>query len=314
MKAKKEPAMDTRRNQVEMVFCGGLLKRHEMPRKDEAALKALLASPRARLVPVWRGKTLFADESGTRPLYLSAETLADTGGESAITALGTYEEHYYFALELDSDDEPEMLEGAFVDVRKALPGIEAAHAEIAAFARAMAHWRRHHRYCGKCGGENVSREGGHVMACVDPECGNLHFPRTDPAIIVVVTRGESCLLGRQSTWPPNRYSCLAGFVEPGESLENAVAREVYEEAGVSVGNVRYASSQPWPFPSSLMLGFYAEAETGAIALNDGELEDARWYTRGEMAKGIADGSLVLPPPISISHKLIHDWLYHPSAY
>ena len=141
------------------------------------------------------------------------------------------------------------------------------------------------------------------MCCTSSTCGTEFFPRIDPAIIVLVSDGERALLGRQASWAPGRYSTIAGFVEPGESLEDAVAREVLEETGVSVAHARYHSSQPWPFPSSLMLGFIARAVNTDIALNDAELEDARWFTRGQIAAGEA----VLPPPTSISHRLIANW-------
>jgi NAD+ diphosphatase len=143
--------------------------------------------------------------------------------------------------------------------------------------------------------------------CTNPQCGQLHFPRTDPAIIVLVTHGEQCLLGRQPTWPAGRYSIIAGFVEPGEGLEAAVAREVREETGIDIKHVRYHASQPWPFPSSLMLGFTAQAANTTIQLKDGELEDARWLSREEIAGELGRGTLRLPPEISISYRLIEGW-------
>ena len=142
------------------------------------------------------------------------------------------------------------------------------------------------------------------MTCVAPACGQQSFPRIDPAIIVLITDGERALLGRQASWPAGRFSTLAGFVEPGESLEDAVTREMYEEAGISVTDIRYHSSQPWPFPSSLMLGFTARALNNVIALNDAELEDARWFSRAAVLRG----EVGLPPPTSVSFRLIEHWL------
>jgi NAD+ diphosphatase len=167
----------------------------------------------------------------------------------------------------------------------------------------MVYWRERHRYCGTCGAPTRPVSAGHVMACTRETCGTEFFPRIDPAIIVLVTDGERALLGRQASWPPGRYSTIAGFVEPGESLEDAVIREVREETSVEVVEVDYHSSQPWPFPSSLMVGFRARAGATALACPDGELEDARWFTAGELASG----SPALPPPQSISFRLIADW-------
>jgi NAD+ diphosphatase len=146
-----------------------------------------------------------------------------------------------------------------------------------------------------------------MRVCENPECGQLHFPRTDPAIIVRVTNDNQCLLGRQGRWPEGRYSNIAGFVEPGESLETAVAREVWEEAGIHLASITYHSSQPWPFPSSLMLGFTATADSGNIKRQDSELEDARWFTREEIHDGLLSGKLSMPSSYSISFHLIEDW-------
>jgi NAD+ diphosphatase len=143
--------------------------------------------------------------------------------------------------------------------------------------------------------------------CTNPRCGQHHFPRTDPAVIVLVTCGERCLLGRKSMWPEHMHSCVSGFVEPGETLEEAVIREVREETGVEIRSMYYHSSQPWPFPSSLMLGFTAEAANGDIRVDREELENARWFTREEMRQGLEEGTLRLPTPISVSFRLIEDW-------
>ncbi len=172
----------------------------------------------------------------------------------------------------------------------------------------MAIWRARHRYCGICASSLVPERAGHVMRCL--KCGHLSFPRIDPAIIVLVAEGDRCLLGRQASWPPGRYSTIAGFVEPGESLEDAVAREVLEETAVRVRSVNYHSSQPWPFPSSLMVGFHATADSSQLVQVTNELEHARWFTREELTEG---GSVLLPPSQSISYRLITTWLRHPSV-
>jgi NAD+ diphosphatase len=168
----------------------------------------------------------------------------------------------------------------------------------------LANWHASHTHCPRCGAATRSTRGGAVRVCVAD--GSEHFPRTDPAMIVLVHDGaDRCLLGRQPIWPPGRYSTLAGFVEPGESAEQAVVREVLEETGVLVRDVSYSASQPWPFPSSLMLGFRARADGEAEPVaRDGELEDARWFHRDELR----DGSAMLPTPVSIAYKLITDWV------
>ena len=177
---------------------------------------------------------------------------------------------------------------------------------LLAYASAMVGWHRRHRFCAVCGNSSQPEEGGHLRAC--PVCGAKHFPRTDPVVIMLVHDGDRCLLGRQAIWPPGRYSALAGYVEPGESLEDAVVREVAEEAGLGVGDVRYQSSQPWPFPSSLMLGFTAVLEGGELALLDDELEDARWFHRHELRAAVSANDVLLPPPVAIARRLIGDWL------
>jgi NAD+ diphosphatase len=192
--------------------------------------------------------------------------------------------------------------GAFTDLRQVAGLLPPGEASVLAHARGLMHWRTKHRFCGICGSRCEARSAGHVMVCQG--CGAQHFPRTDPAVIMLVVRGDSCLLGHSHRFPSvTMYSTLAGFVEPGESLEDAVAREVLEETGVRVQDSEYHSSQPWPFPSSLMIGFTARATADAAPRADEELEDVRWFTREE----IASGTPGLPPPQSVSFRLIEDW-------
>lgn len=191
----------------------------------------------------------------------------------------------------------------FEELRPLAPMLGEDEAGLLAYARALAYWRQRHRHCGVCGASAQPVRAGHVMRCSDAACSTEFFPRIDPAIIVLVSDGERALLGRQASWPSGRYSTIAGFVEPGESLEDAVAREVLEETGVAVLSSDYHSSQPWPFPSSLMLGFMAQAAPGSPARGQDELEDARWFSREEIAAGEA----TLPPPTSISYRLIETW-------
>jgi NAD+ diphosphatase len=199
----------------------------------------------------------------------------------------------------------------FEDLHKVGALLGRAEGALLAYARGMVHWHRRHLFCGRCGSETTSIEGGHVRRCDGEGCGILHFPRTDPAIIVLVTSEDACLLGRQVKWPPRVFSTLAGFVEPGESLGEAVAREVSEETGVTVTDVTYHSSQPWPFPSSLMLGFTATALRIEPRVDENELQEARWFGREELRGQVASGRVRLPRPVSIARRLIEEWLEAP---
>ncbi len=185
------------------------------------------------------------------------------------------------------------------------PQLSQVEAGFLVQAQALSEWHRSHRFCARCGGGLTVGQSGYVLSC--ESCGRQHFPRTDPAVIMQVTDGERALLGRQPAWPEGRYSTLAGFVDPGESLEQAVAREVMEETGVEVGEVSYFGNQPWPFPSSLMVGFFARAVTTEIRVDQDELEDARWFSREEMKAEAEAGTLVLPGGISISRSLVEAW-------
>jgi len=197
-------------------------------------------------------------------------------------------------------------EAQWLDLRTAASELERDDAAVFAYARGLANWQDATRYCGYCGASLAFVDGGHRGVCAG--CGRLHFPRTDAAIIVIVEHDDACLLGRQAVWRPRQYSTLAGFVEPGESLADAVRREVREETGVEVLDCDFHSSQPWPFPASLMLGFTAIAAGRAINLADGELEDARWFTAREIVEGLRDGTLHVSTPLSISYRLIEHWL------
>ena len=208
-----------------------------------------------------------------------------------------------FAVAMDT-----VPEGATaMNLRDAATLLPAHEAGIASYATAVLTWHRTHPHCARCGHPTDMGEAGFVRTC--PSCGAQHHPRTDPVVIMLVTRGDEVLLGRQPSWPAGRYSALAGFVEPGESLEEAVAREVLEEAGVTVSSPRYVGSQPWPFPASLMLGFIAEHAGGEPVIGDAELEDVRWFTRDEIrTAATGEGAIGLPPPLAIARTLIDTWL------
>ena len=187
--------------------------------------------------------------------------------------------------------------------------VESEHLPPIAEAKAVLHWHLRHRYCANCGAATATVQGGWRRDC--PNCKAEHFPRTDPVVIMLAIDGERCLLGRSPRFPPGMWSCLAGFVEPGEAFEDAVRRETREEAGIGCGRVKYFASQPWPFPSSLMIGCFAEALTRDIVVDRAELEDARWFDKAEVADMLArrhgDG-LTTPPPVAIAHHIIRAWM------
>jgi len=226
--------------------------------------------------------------------------------------LGMLGDRTWFLLALDAASDAEALAAALHARRMGLRAagllLDAEQAALFAYAKGLAHWQRETRFCPYCGGPLLLVAAGHRAECTNADCARLQFPRVDAAVIMLVEHEGACLLGRQTGWPPGRWSTLAGFVEPGEALEDAVRREVAEESGVIVDAVHYHSSQPWPLPASLMVGFMATAASRAIAMRDLELEAARWFTPQEIADGIADGSFVPSTALSISHRLLADWL------
>ena len=284
------------------LYAGPYADRGGERRKDPEWVAQALSSARARFVPVWKSLNLVRQHPEPAAVLLATSEALPWLERSAPIFLGEFREQYCFALELDADGGVPA-DAGFVDLRMAGGTLNPDEAGLLAYARAMVYWRHRHRYCGTCGSPAAPGSGGQVMACTNAACGAESFPRLDPAIIVLVTDGSRALLGRQASWPPDRYSTLAGFVEPGESLEDAVVREVAEEAGVAVTAVAYHSSQPWPFPSSLMVGFMGEAAPESEPLAGEELEDARWVTRDELIAG----PIKLPPPMSISFRLIETW-------
>ncbi len=287
------------------IFAGPYVDRLTPQRQDPEAVARALASAAARIVPLWRSRSLIVREPTPAACLLPlTDALRQHLHTEELILLGEFHGHVAFAAELGGEQPPTLDAGAeFVDLRRASGLLGRDEAGLLAYARAMLSWRRRHRFCGFCGAATRAEQAGHVMTCSTGSCGAQAFPRLDPAVIVLVTDGERVLLGRQASWPPGRYSTIAGFVEPGESLEDAVLREVLEETGISVTDVRYRSSQPWPFPASLMLGFQARALTTEIGPGDGELEAARWVTRAEIAAGTPS----LPPPQSVSFRLIEAW-------
>lgn len=284
-------------------FAGAYVDRAGERRVDKAWQQQVLSEPGTVFVPVWQGRCP-ADETEGRAVLFRYGDLPAPPNLDELVFLGLFRDRPAFALEVDDPVLPAGREAAYRDLRTLGGILPPDEASLMAHARAMILWHQAQRHCGHCGSPTQVDSAGYARLCTNPECGKRIFPRVDPAIIVLVASGDSCLLGRQPNWPAGRYSTIAGFVEPGESLEEAVRREVFEETNVRLSRVCYQSSQPWPFPSALMLGFRATAESGDIVLNDGELEDARWFSRKEILGGFPK----LPPPLSIARRLVDDWL------
>ena len=286
------------------VFAGAFVDRNGERRKDPDWLAEAMSASGTRFVPVWGDRCLVGgDQPGT--ILLERAQIDAFIDEFNVVFLGLFRNQPAFAVSISQHLDPPFAEfGEFKDLRFLGTVLPADEANLAAHARAIVLWHNATLFCGRCGWATRPESGGNCRFCTNSECGHEHYPRTDPAIIVLVADGDRCLLGRQAGWPDGRYSTIAGFVEPGESLEDAVRREVYEETNIRVGAVRYHSSQPWPFPSALMLGFVAEAISDEINLNDGELEDAQWFTRDELKSG----DVGLPFRISIARRLVDHYI------
>ena len=286
------------------VFAGAFVDRSGERRKDPDWLNKALRSNDSRFVPVWGDQCLVAGEPLQAQL-LRREQIEPLADDHELIFLGIFRDHPAFAVPFPGDmDAPFAEVGEFQELRYLGTVLPADEANLVAHARALVLWHASQVFCGICGSAARPGAAGNSRICTNDDCRREIFPRVDPAIIVLVENGESCLLGRQQNWPEGRYSTIAGFVEPGESLEDAVRREVYEETNIRVGRVSYHSSQPWPFPAALMLGFTAEARSEDIVLNDGELEDAQWFTREQLTSGTPK----LPFRISIARRLVDHWI------
>jgi NAD+ diphosphatase len=313
------------------VFAGSHLDRAGNARRDPEWLATQLRDPRARFLPLWQLKAP-TDPSDTACLtWLSAEQAqGHLDGANAILLGVDPQRVPYFAFDAGGEgDEAPFPDIQYEEVRSIAPNISRGDASLLAQARSLIDWHRRHGFCAVCGAPTRMADAGYVRRCSSTGCGAQHFPRTDPVVIMLIAHGDRCLVGRQRWFPNGFYSTLAGFMEPGESIEEAVRREVWEEAAIEVGEVRYHSSQPWPYPSSLMIGCIGEALTDQITIDPHELDDARWVARDAVRRAIdkvtakafdpfteiatpddsGEFELMVPAPMAIAHQLMRAWVY-----
>ncbi|GGO13497.1 NAD(+) diphosphatase [Micromonospora parathelypteridis] len=295
-----------------LAYGGGWLDRAGPLRTDPTRLNALRTEPTTVVLPLWQDRCLVDADGPVRLTAERASLVMSAAGETVF--LGLDGKDAVFAADLSALAEQSATEMAgaarSVDVRALVGRLEPGDAAVQAYARGLLHWHRQQRFCGTCGAATVADGGGHVRTCTGGECGRLLFPRIEPAIIVLVEAPGPpgrCLLARHAGAPEDAYSTLAGFVEVGESLEDAVRREMAEEAGVTVTDVTYQGSQAWPFPAGLMVGFRAIATSDEVRVDGDELLEARWFTRAELRDRVASGR-TLGRVDAIDHRLLEDWL------
>jgi NAD+ diphosphatase len=296
------------------VFSGNPLDRAQHQRLDEAWLAGNLADARSRFLPFHRLDVL-VKRDGSGLAWARRGLLAKAGDGATPVLLGIRDGVAHYAVDVSSLAEPARELGLtevaeFMDLRAVAAQLPGEESGIVAQARALVDWHATHPFCARCGAATAVEQGGALRRCV--RCAAEHFPRVNPVVIMLVVRGEQCLLGRQASWPRGMFSTLAGFVEAGETIEEAVRSEVHEESGIVVGEVVYHSSQPWPFPSSLMIGCIAEARTDTITIDPHEIDDARWFPRETIlraCRGETDASeLFLPPAMAIGRRLCDVWV------
>ena len=298
------------------IFAGDPINRADWQRRDPAWLSARLADESSRFLALSSLNPLVTSESSPQLAWQGQHLLAHQVAQFEPVLLGLVDDVAHFALDVGPDCDPVGTLGLtgsvrFEDARAIATELPGAEAGTLAHAKSLLDWHMRHRFCANCGATTASGNGGKERVC--PACNSHHYPRTDPVVIMMITDGERCLLGRSRRRPQGRYSTLAGFVEQGESLEEAVRREVKEESNIDVGEVRYHSSQPWPFPSSLMIGCIGTATSTEIRIDDHELADVRWFSRAAVQEAFAQGQspgtgLRLPGRIAIAHHIIHAWL------
>jgi NAD+ diphosphatase len=302
-----------------LAYSGGYLDRASYRRSDPGWVAAVLGSPRARLIPLWRDHCLVAGDPPAPVTALDAGRRQHVREAGAPLFLGMDGDSGLFTVDLSGLDEAGAVEitGAerVGDLRAFAGTLGSAEAAILAYARGLAHWTRNQQFCGTCGAATLGRHGGHLRVCSNEACARLHFPRIEPAVITLVESAgppQRCLMARHNGSAPDSYALLAGFVEIGESLEDAVRREVTEEAGVSLAIVDYVASQAWPFPAGLMVGFRATAASESVTADGKEIVEARWFTHAELSQRAASGR-PLGRVDSIDRHLLRSWLDQPET-
>ncbi|KAL0489598.1 NAD+ diphosphatase [Acrasis kona] len=303
------------------VFAGNTLERLHNLRTKSEEISAILRSPKARFVPFFQTKPLLTTASkkdGMRQIswlkYDQIQNNISSYNQDEFILLGEKNNEYYFAVEALKENNT-LTTAEYYGIREAALYLPHEEAAILAQGKALIEWNANHRFCGSCGSPTISTGGGTKRTCTDHQkkCGKSLYPRTDPVSIMLVTHEDKCLLGRQARWPKGLFSCLAGFIDSAETIEEAVVREVSEEAGVEVdlSSVKYYSSQPWPFlGGQIMIGCHAKAKSDNIVVVDSELEDARWFTKEQAKRGLdgSDPEFKLPPKLAIAHLLIKAWV------
>jgi len=315
-----------------MFYTHGQLDRADHLRKNKAQQTELFESKQAQVLPVWRGKLMVGDNDDGIPHMLSIPAGLCPADDQQRVFLGLLDEHPVFALSISSGDESTLSDWTslaqtnhgestnlrFEDLRVTGPAVADNEGALMAYARGLIYWLDACQFCSRCGNKLRSINGGHIKRCGGESCNYQSFPRTDPAVIMLVTHKATanspalCLLGRNQAWPQGVFSTLAGFVETGESLEQAVQREVFEESNITTENVQYVASQPWPFPRSIMLGFEASATSTEITIDPDELDDAQWFTAEQLKTfgtwGDDSAEFKLPRTDSIARFLIDRWM------
>ncbi|TNE34089.1 MAG: NAD(+) diphosphatase [Alphaproteobacteria bacterium] len=299
-----------------LVFTGSRFDRASHLRSNSDWLQEKLNDSASRFLPLYQLKALIDLKTGGAIDWRSGEEVRPfIDATAAFVFLGIADDICHFAIDVSAMDNPRQPPapdwGKFIDVRSIAPQLEPWESAALAQARSMIDWHNRHGFCAVCGSKTIAREMGYSRRCSNEDCNAMHFPRTDPVAIMMVTRGDECLLGQGINFPGDFYSCLAGFIEPGETIEQAVRREVLEETGITTGEVRYHSSQPWPYPSSLMIGCIAEATSTKITVDHTELKDARWFHRDQvrqMLKGENNGTgFRIAAPMALAHQLAKAW-------
>ncbi len=298
----------------QMPFTGNSLNRVSDLHQDKDWVASQLASAESRFLPLRKLNPLAVEASSPALLWLDADARARLDPDQPPVLLGTQDGVAHFAVDLGDAEIDDVLVAQlgvespeFPEARSIATGLSAAEAGILAQARSLIDWHRRHRFCSSCGAATEPDRGGAIRRC--PACQAQHFPRTDPVVIMVVWKGDQCLLGRRKGRVGGMFSAFAGFIDQGETIEAAVRREVQEEAGLVVDEVVYRASQPWPFPSSLMIGCFARATSHDFQIDDDEIGEARWFSRDELLQALDSPGpeLAVPGPVAIAHHLIRDW-------